>query len=303
MATLFDPYVQLVTSAGVPISGAKLYFYQAGTTTDITTYQDSGAGTPHAQPVVADASGIFAPIYVNNSTYKVVFKTAADVTILTVDNISLGATTFADNVFTLQDNADATKQAMFQLSGITAGNTRTITLPDASGTLILSSSTASQTAAGIVEQATNAETQTGTDTDRYITPANLTAKEATVAELRANTADRIITTDIAYSALAEVTLTDAATVAVDMDTGINFVVTLAGNRALGNPTNTEVGKTGRIRVVQDGTGTRTLSYESSWEFAGGSAPTLTTTAAANDMLYYDVISSTRILVTAVLNIS
>jgi hypothetical protein len=303
MATLFDPYVQLVTSAGVPISGAKAYFYQAGTTTDITTYQDSGAITPHAQPVVADASGIFAPIYVNNSTYKVVFKTAADVTILTVDNISLAGSTFADNVFTLQDNADATKQLVFQLSGITTGTTRTITAPDASGTLILSSSTATQTTAGIVEQATDAEVQTGTDTDRYITPAGLTAKEATVANVRANTADRIFTTDIAYSALAEVTLTDAATIAVDMSTFINGVVTLGGNRALGNPTNTTTGKTGRIRVIQDGTGTRTLSYESSYEFAGGSAPTLSTTAADQDMLYYEVISSTRILITAVLDIS
>lgn len=303
MATLFDPYVQLVTSAGVPISGAKAYFYQAGTTTDITTYQDSGEVTPHAQPVVADASGIFAPIYVSNATFKAVFKNASDVTILTVDNITNGSSTFSDATWTLQDNADATKQLQLQLSGITTGTTRTWTAPDASGTVVLSSTTASATAAGIVELATDAETKTGTDTARAITPANLTAKEATVAEVRANTADRIITTDIAYSALAEVTLTDAATIAVDMDTGINFVVTLGGNRALGNPTNTEVGKSGHIRVIQDGTGTRTLSYESSWEFAGGTAPTLSTTAADEDMLYFEVISSTRILVTSVLDIS
>lgn len=40
--------------------------------------------------------------------------------------------TVRDNVFTLQDNADATKQALFELSGITAGNTRTITVADGS---------------------------------------------------------------------------------------------------------------------------------------------------------------------------
>lgn len=42
---------------------------------------------------------------------------------------------FKDDVFTLQDNADATKQAQFQLNGITAGQLRTFTFPDKSGTL------------------------------------------------------------------------------------------------------------------------------------------------------------------------
>lgn len=303
MATLYDPLVQLIDSGGSPSSGAKAYFYQAGTTSDITTYQDSGEGTPHAQPVVADASGIWAPVYVTNATFKVVFKDADDVTILTVDNITLGPSTFSDASFVIQDNADTTKQAKFQASGITTATTRTYTFPDADGTLVTSASAASATTAGIVELATDAETQTGTDTARAITPANLTAKEATVANYRDNTADRILTTDIVWSAMAEVTLSDAATIAVDLDTGFDFTVTLAGNRALGNPTNVTVGQKGRIRVVQDGTGSRTLSYESSYEFAGGSAPTLSTTAADEDILYYDCISATRILITAILDIS
>jgi len=43
--------------------------------------------------------------------------------------------TVLDNAFTIQDNVDPTKQAQFQLSGITAGQTRTYTLPDANGTI------------------------------------------------------------------------------------------------------------------------------------------------------------------------
>jgi hypothetical protein len=102
-----------------------------------------------------------------------------------------------------------------------------------------------------------------------------------------------------WDAAAEVTLTDAATVAVDMSTFINATVTLGGNRTLGNPTNVKVGQSGIIRIVQDGTGSRTLSYGTDWEFAGGTAPTLTTTAGANDLLFYQVLASARVFASLV----
>lgn len=135
------PYMQVETSAGVPVSGAKLHFYQAGTTTDITTYQDSGKVTPHANPVVADASGRFAAIYVDEATYKCVLKDASDVTLQTFDNI--GSTTsgneFADNVFRVTGNLDTTKKVAFQVDGLATATTRTLTVPDKDGTLALTS--------------------------------------------------------------------------------------------------------------------------------------------------------------------
>ena len=100
-----------------------------------------------------------------------------------------------------------------------------------------------------------------------------------------------------------VALTDAATIAVDLSLGNNFTVTLAGNRTLGAPTNVTAGQSGVIVVTQDGTGSRTLAYNSAYKFAGGTAPTLTTTASAVDVLAYYVESSTRITVTSLLNVS
>lgn len=139
----------------------------------------------------------------------------------------------------------------------------------------------------LVDDASAAAARTTLDT------LDKTGDKATSANYRAKTTGKYLDTDV-WDAAAEVTLTDAATIAVDMSTFINGTVTLAGNRTLGNPTNTKVGQTGRIRIVQDGTGTRTLAYAANWEFAGATAPVLSTAPGAEDILFYTVISATRI---------
>jgi len=121
--------------------------------------------------------------------------------------------------------------------------------------------------------------------------------ESSIAEYRDRTINKTLTTDIVYDSMAFVALTDAASIALDMDTGFNFNVTLAGNRTLANATNKEVGKSGAIRVTQDGTGSRTLAFGSEYIFAGGTAPTLTTTAGTDNMLFYLVLSGTEVLIT------
>jgi len=99
------------------------------------------------------------------------------------------------------------------------------------------------------------------------------------------------------------TLTDGTTITPDFAVANNFSVTLGGNRTLANPTNLTAGQSGCIWITQDGTGSRTLAYGSAWDFTGGTAPTLTTTASAVDCLVYAVQSSTRITATLVTNLS
>ena len=83
------------------------------------------------------------------------------------------------------------------------------------------------------------------------------------------------------------TLTDASPIAWNMNSGFNAKVTLnvvGATRSLGAPTNIVNGSSGVLAITQDGSGSRLLTYNAVWKFPGGTAPTLTTTASATDML-------------------
>lgn len=80
-----------------------------------------------------------------------------------------------------------------------------------------------------------------------------------------------------------VTNIDAATVTLDMSLGGQHLVTIAGNRTIA-VTNVSVGKIFTLRVKQDATGSRTLTWFSGITWAGGTPPTLTTTANKADRL-------------------
>lgn len=97
-----------------------------------------------------------------------------------------------------------------------------------------------------------------------------------------------------------VALTDAASIATDASLSNTFTVTLGGNRTLANPTNLTNGAIYNWRIRQDGTGSRTLAYGSKFKWAGGAAPTLTTTASATDFISAQYFSDTDTLLANVL---
>jgi hypothetical protein len=90
--------------------------------------------------------------------------------------------------------------------------------------------------------------------------------------------------DSAY--FPEATLTDGATITWDVSTAQVAKVTLGGNRTLSAPTNGATGQFISLLVIQDGTGSRTLTWNSAYEFASDTAPTLTTTASLGDLFTF-----------------
>ena len=230
---------------------------------------------------------------------------------------------------------------------------RTITFPDASGTVILAgaasivnadisasaaiafSKLASMTSAHILlGNASNVPTATAVTGDVTISNTGVTtvvsASTSVAGKVQLSDSTSSTSTTLAATANAvktaydlangkpgldtaqtwtkgqrgEITaLTDGATITPDFADSNNFSVTLGGSRTLANPTNLTAGQSGCIWITQDGTGSRTLAYGSYWDFTGGTAPTLTTTASAVDCLVYAVQSSTKITATLITNLS
>ena len=95
--------------------------------------------------------------------------------------------------------------------------------------------------------------------------------------------DLITSAKLNYS---ESTLTDQATVTWDASTQDVCKLTFGGNRTLAAPTNNTTGQFISILVIQDGTGSRTLTWNAVFEFAADTAPTLTTTASKGDVFVF-----------------
>ena len=137
----------------------------------------------------------------------------------------------------------------------------------------------------------------------------------TEAELALNTTDRKIFTKTSAGTVVEisgvkadevnaftagqsgtvVTLTEDATVAVDLALGNNFSLTLTGTATtVGAPTNAVAGQSGSIFIVQDAGGGNTLGWNTAWKWAGGTAPTLSTAGDAVDRVDYIVKGASEI---------
>lgn len=233
----------------------------------------------------------------------------------------VGLTLQAQNDIRFADS-DSSNWVAFQAPATIASNV-TWTLPSADGT---SNQVLSTNGTGTLSWATALTASGGTITGNLEigTTGSLTfegstadGNETTLA-VTDPTADRTITLPNAtgtvgllelaqsFSAAqrgAISALTDGTTITADFALANNFSVTLGGNRTLANPSNLTAGQSGAIFITQDGTGSRTLAFGSYWDFSGGTAPTLTTTASAVDLLVYTVRSTTSIHAQLITNLS
>jgi hypothetical protein len=169
--------------------------------------------------------GTMVPSDVNNSL-RMMMKHLAD--------MNAGTSSIQDTL-TIADPDDDTKKVRLDAVGVTAGQTRVLTAPDAD-----------------------------------VTIAGLSlAQEYTAAQN--------------FNAT---TLTDAATIAWDASANQVTSVEITASRTMGAPTNQVDGAVYVLMIKQDSTGGFTMSWNSVFKFAGGTAPVVTATASAKDVYVF-----------------
>ena len=225
---------------------------------------------------------------VSSPTFTRGINVTGVVTATTLNQVVSGiitATTFDGN---LQGN----------VNGNVTGNATSATVANGLG------ASSSVNTSGIITATSFTGALTGDVTGNASSATNLTGAGSTAQVLGVNTGSLNGTKlYLSGNAAAEiVTLADGATITPDFTTSNNFEVTLAGNRTLNNPTGVTTGQSGVIFVKQDATGSRTLGVQTHWQFAGGTAPTFTTTANAVDVIGYVVYGPYNIACTTTLDV-
>jgi hypothetical protein len=201
--------------------------------------------------------------------------------------------------FYLVDNANTGQTLTFTY----AGSTHTVTVAVGEKRLIWCDGT------NVWDIDTAAATTLG-----GLTSANFARLARTAAEIAANTTVQnvyaVTTPGIAGGSVTNVyptvtlTLPVGSTITLDPTMGETQQVTLTGNYTIGVPANTQDGSGFTLYVIQDGTGGRTLSWNSVFLFAGGATPTLSTIGGAIDKFTFRYNGNlAKWLVSASLNIT
>lgn len=121
---------------------------------------------------------------------------------------------------------------------------------------------------------------------------------ATASEIWSKTASKLIDAEQAWEAAEYVALTSATSIALNLNSGVNFSLTLGHTATLSNPTNAKEGQSGVIVVTQDGTGGRELSFGTAYVTTGDLTVSVDTTANRVTILSYLVLPGGNVWITS-----
>lgn len=229
--------------------GAKLSFFEFGTSTPKTTFSDVALSSANTDPVVADPDGLFGPIFTDiQGTYSL--TTSTDAPVIT-----------SENFFAPED-------------GITSLAAANVDVTDAAGDFT-------------TDDLESVLTQIAADwarlnrTNTWLADQTFSSADLLMAD---NLVERPELKD--YGVTHNSVSSSSGTVVLDLTTGNSFVTTLTENITtvtLSNPPAT--GTYGQLvwKIIQDGGGGAfTVTFPASVLWPGGTAPTITVANNAID---------------------
>jgi len=255
MAFRFVEPFEDVGSGITPSSGAKLFFFDVGTSTPKTTFADFALTVPNSDPVVANSNGIFPDIFLDTDADRTL-KDQNDVLIYGPDTVHAPESSIAALVASIVTVLDA------------GGN---FTAADVEAVL-------AEIASDYMRQ-NRAETISGTKT---FSSANIAMAD--------NEVQRALLKD--YAVKHNSVASSSGTLTLDFETGNSFSTTLTENTtiALTNPPATGIYGEATLRITQDGAGGAfTITLPASVDTPGGVAYTMSTANNARDKLTFSTI--------------
>ena len=263
-----------LTVTGTYPSGSGTGDLKADGTVPLSANWDVGAFTIRGTQFISDIGIGTAPFVVTSTTVVANLKSAtagnAD-TVTTNANLS-GHVTSTGNATILGSFTSAQLNTAISDATLTGNNTGDQTNISGNAATVTTNANLS----GHVTSTGNAAIL-GSFT---IAQLNTAVSDGTVAEL--GTAQEYTKTQNFNGT----TLTDAANISWDASANQVCKVTLTDNRTLDNPTNMKDGATYILRVIQDAGGTNTLAYGNAYKWEGGTAPVITATGDAIDILTF-----------------
>ena len=234
-----------------------------------------------SRPASAVANSLWLDTTTSTSPTLKYYDGADDISLATIDHVG-NTVNWLDSTVSITGLSTTATGTVLTLTDTYLNSTQSIRIPtaksiaDDSGNAYL---TFVKTASA-VNQLTITNTATGTFPD-----ISATGTDTNIGiSLTAKGTGLIKFNNAGY--FPEATLTDGATITLNAGTQQVSKVTLGGNRTISAPTNGATGQFISIAVIQDATGSRTLTWNSAYEFTGDTAPTLTTTVSKADVFVF-----------------
>ena len=273
-----------VHNTGLQVTGNMVMMGTSSAAGSIQFREDTDNGT-NAVTLIGPASTADITLTLPSTAGTLALTTDIASSGISSGNVATFGSGVVDNDFLRIDGTTvegrSASEVLSDIGAITASSTDTLTNKSLTAPIL----TGSSSSAGSI--LFKEDTDNGTNAVTLIGPSATADVTVTLPNAATTLAGLAVAQEYTASQnFDEQSLSDGANIDWNLQTQQVATVTLGGNRTFNAPSNHAAGLVCILTIVQDGTGSRTATFNSAFKFTRGSAPTLTTTASARDVLVF-----------------